>query len=68
MTVKVIVPSKEDSAALAEGDGCDAADDVLSTVTRHFLVGPDVKHATCRIVTARREVKTVRHEGDGVDV
>ena len=38
MTIKIIIPSKEDPATLAKSNGSDPTDDVLPSVNRHFLV------------------------------
>ena len=68
VAVKVVVAGEEESSALAEADGGDAADYGFVTVRDKFLVRSDVEQAACCVVRSGRETHTVGEEGDCVDV
>lgn len=62
VTVEVVVASEEQSAALGESYGGDAADDVVVGEHADLLVSTDVEQTTGRIVRARGESVTAREE------
>lgn len=66
VAVEVVVAGEQQAARLAEGDGRDAADDVVVRVHRQLLVGADVEHAARRVVGAGREREPGREELDHI--
>lgn len=62
VTVEVIVAGEQQPAGFGEGDGCDAADDVVVAVHGQLLVGADVEHAARRVVGTRRKREPGREE------
>lgn len=62
VAVEIVVPGEKQPARLGEGDGGDAADDVVVAVHGQLLVGADVEHAACRVVGACRECEPGREE------
>lgn len=68
VAVEVVVAGEQQPAGLGEGDGGDAADDVVVRVHGELLVRADVEHAAGRVVGAGREREPGREEGDRVDV
>lgn len=53
VAVEVVVAGEQQAAALGEGDGGDAADDVVVGIHHQLLVCPQVKQPACGVVRAR---------------
>ena len=66
--VEVVVTGHEEPARLGEGDGRDAADDVVVRILSQFLVCADVVELDGGVVGAGAEGGALREEGDGVDI
>lgn len=62
ITVEVIISRQEKAAWLAEGDTCDAADDVVVAIHAQLLVRPDVKHSTRGVITSGGKSVAIRKE------
>ena len=67
VAVEVVVAGEQQAAALGEGHGGDAADDVVVAVHHQLLVGAQVKQPAGGVVRARAEGVPVGEElwGEG---
>ena len=62
VAVEVVVAGQQEPPGPGEGDGGDAADDVVVAVQRQLLVSSDVEEATGGVVRAGGESKSIREE------
>ena len=62
VAVEVVVAGQQEPPGPGEGDGGDAADDVVVAVQRQLLVSSDVEQATGGVVRAGGESKSIREE------
>ena len=62
VAVEVVIAGQQKAAGLAERHAGDAADDVVVAVHAQLLVGPDVEHATGRVVTSGCKSIAVREK------
>jgi len=50
VAVEIVIASEEKTTGFTECNTGDPADDIVMAVHAQLLVGPDVKHPTCRVV------------------
>ena len=62
VAVEVVIAGQQEPAGPGEGDGGDAADDVVVAVQRQLLVSPDVKETTGCVVRAGGEGESIGEE------
>lgn len=68
VTVKVVVTGEQQTAALGEGHGGYAADDVVVGIHHELLVGTQVKQTAGGVIGARGESVAIREELSGRSV
>lgn len=68
VAVKVVVAGEQQAAALGEGHGGYAADDVVVGVDHELLVGTQVKEAAGGVIGAGGKSVAIREETNGIDV
>ena len=62
VAVVIVVAGHQEAAGIAEGDGGDAANDVVVVIDGQLLVGADVEQATGGVVGPRGQGITVGKE------
>lgn len=68
VAVEVIVAGQQEPAGPGEGDGGDAADDVVVAVQGQLLVSSDVEQATGGVIRAGGEGKSIGEKRHSIDV
>lgn len=68
VAVEVVVAGEQEAAALGEGDGGDAADDVVVRVHHQLLVRAQVEQPARGVVRARGERVPVGEETNCINV
>lgn len=68
VAVEVVVAREQEAAALGEGDGGDAADDVVVGVHHQLLVRAQVEQPARGVVRARGERVAVREKTNRINV
>lgn len=68
VTIEIIVPRKEEPAALTETDRGDSTDNIFMAVVDQLLVGSDVKETARCVIAASCKGHPVREKGNSVDV